>query len=348
MSPSNVLRALAFLGILGLAVGSTPAGAQGTSFPKLVNIGTNSPGTVFYALGSGLAKVVSAAAPFQMGVQPYTGTSTFLPLLNSGELDFGVINAVDTGLAYQGPQRLKVGGRNPFPHVINTRLAMRGAPQMISLLVIKDSPFRSIHDLKGKRVTGEYPAHLAAWVGMFGALASAGLTWSDIKVVPVPAVNEGLDALVQGRADLSFHALNAAKVKEADATRGVRHLSIDCSPQGQERLKTAVPGYYPRNVKPGEATAVVEETCAIAYDLYLVTHRGLPNVVVYATLNAIWENIDKLPPLHPGFKEWTRERAVDPGVTTPYHPGAVQFYRERGLWSIKMDDVQQKLLALDR
>ncbi|MBI2369593.1 MAG: hypothetical protein HYV08_05030, partial [Deltaproteobacteria bacterium] len=34
-------------------------------------------------------------------VQPYTGTSTFLPLINTGELDFGIVNAVDMGLAYQ-------------------------------------------------------------------------------------------------------------------------------------------------------------------------------------------------------------------------------------------------------
>jgi TRAP-type uncharacterized transport system substrate-binding protein len=60
--------------------------------PKSAVIGTNTPGTVFYALASGLAKVASEAGPVQTSVQPYTGTSTFLPLLNSGELDFGIVN----------------------------------------------------------------------------------------------------------------------------------------------------------------------------------------------------------------------------------------------------------------
>lgn len=218
---------------------------------------------------------------------------------------------------------------------------------MVSMLVRKDSSIKTIREIKGKRVTGEYPAQLAVWYNMFAFLSSAGMTWDDVKVVPVPAGNEGVDALVQGRADVSVHALNSAKVREADAAVGVRHLSNDCSPQGEERLRKAVPGYYPRWVKAGQAAAVVEDTCVNAYDIYLTTYKGLTEQVVGTILKAIWENVDKLPPFHPLFKEWTRERAVDPDVTIPYHPGAVQFYRERGVWSTKMDDAQRKLLALN-
>jgi TRAP-type uncharacterized transport system substrate-binding protein len=36
---------------------------------------------------------------------------------------------------------------------------MRGAPLMVGLLVRRDSPIRSIHEIRGKRLTGEYPAH---------------------------------------------------------------------------------------------------------------------------------------------------------------------------------------------
>jgi TRAP transporter TAXI family solute receptor len=321
--------------------------AQAQQLPKSVTVGTNPAGTVFYALASGLANVISSAAPFQAVVQPYTGTSTFLPLIDNGELDLGVVNAVDMGQAYQGPARLKIGGRNPFPHVPNARLLMRGSPLTASLVVRKDSPIKTVYDVKGKRVTGEYPAHLAVWTSVYGSLATGGLTWDDVKVVPVPAVNEGIDALVQGRADVSNHAVGSAKVKEADAAIGVRYVSLDCTPQGEERIKKAVPGYYLTTLKSGSSTGILGDTCVQSYDIYMVGHKALSPQAVQATLKALWDNVEKLPPLHPQFKEWTRERAASADVTMPYHPAAVQFYKEKKAWSAKMDETQKKLLALN-
>jgi TRAP-type uncharacterized transport system substrate-binding protein len=189
------------LSTLSLLLASTVA-AQ--SQPRTLTLASNPPGTVFYALASGLAKFASEGAPFQMVVQPYSGTSTFLPLLDTGEIDFGVNNAVDMALSYQGPERLKIGGRNPFQHTPNVRLIMRGSVLMTALLVRKDSPIKTIHDIRGKRLTGEYPAQLANWYNLFGFLTGAGMKWEDVKIVPVPAVNEGIDALIQGRADVAY------------------------------------------------------------------------------------------------------------------------------------------------
>src|SRR5918999_4566711 len=131
--------------------------------PKSVAVGSNPPGSLFYALASGLSKVISESTPIQAQVQPHAGTSTFLPLIDSGELDLGVVNAVDIGLAYQGPNRFKIGGRNPFPQIPNSRLIMRGSPLRSSLIVRKDSPIKTIADVKGRRVTREYPAQTAVW-----------------------------------------------------------------------------------------------------------------------------------------------------------------------------------------
>jgi TRAP transporter TAXI family solute receptor len=334
---SRVLVALALATLAAFA--ARPVAAQ-----PVAGVGANPPGTVFYAVASGLAKAVSEAGTARLTVQPYTGSSTFIPLVQSGELEFGVVNAVDMALAQRGPA-FKIGGRNPFPPAPGLRLVMRGAPLLIGLVVRKDAPIRTVQDVRGKRVTGEYPAHLAVWYNMFGLLASGGLGWSDVKVVPVPAVNDGLDALVQGRADVSTFALGGAKVKEADAAGGVRFLSTDCSPEGEARLRKAVPGYYPRWVKAGTSTGIVEDTCLVAYDLYLATGRTIADGLVEAALKGIWERVDSLPPVHPVFREWTRERAVDPDVTLPYHPAAVRFYRERGAWKAGMDAVQQRLLG---
>lgn len=336
------LVALAALAALFLAGQITEA----QPLPKSVVVATNPPGTVFYAVASGLSKVVSGSAGFSMSVQPHAGTSTMLPLLNTGEVEFGLVNAVDMGMSYRGPS-FKVADRNPFPHTPNLRLVMRGSPLMVGLLVRKDSPIKNVHDVKGKRFTGEYRTHLAVWYNMFGHLSSAGLTWNDVKVVPVGNVNDGVDALVQGRADVSQHALNSAKVREADAAVGVRHISDDCSREGEARTRKAVPGYYLRAVKAGTAAAVTEDICVVAYDTYFAAAKGTPDAVVEAVLKSIWEGVDQLAPIHPMLKEWTRERAVDPEVTIPYHPAAIRFFKERGIWKGEMDPAQQKLLSLN-
>jgi len=339
---SLVIAVSIVLGLV-LALGTWTWAQQ---MPKAVTIGANPPGTVFYALASGLALVAGEGALIRASVQPYSGTSTFLPLLNTGELDFALVNAVDIGMAYVGREKLKVGGKNDFQHSPDIRLVMRGAPLLVGLIVKKDSPYKTVYDVKGKRVTGEYPAHQAVWFNMFGLLASAGLTWNDVKVVPVPAVNDGIDALVQGRADVTTFAHNAAKVREADAAIGVRFLPIDCSPDADKRVRQAVPGYYTRVVKAG--AAVVEDTCSIAYDLYFATHKAAQDQVVTAVLKAIWDNTDKLKPIHPVFKEWTRDRAATAEITLPYHPAAIKFYKEKGVWKPEMDQAQEKLLAQGR
>ena len=340
--PGRKVPAAAIIAYL-LAV--TSAGAQ--KLPASTTIGTNPAGTAFYAVSAGLAKVISGAGPMQSIVQPYTGSSTFLPLLDSGELDFGIVNAVEMNLGYQGPAKLKISGKNPLPHVPNTRLIMRGSPLTVSLVVRKDSSMKTVQDVKGKRVTGEYPANIAIWFHVYTELANAGLTWDDVKVVPVPAVNDGVDALVQGRADAANHAVGVAKVKEADAAIGVRYLSLDCSPQGDARVRKAVPGYYLITLKSGSSTGIVGDTCVLAYDIYMVGHKGLSNEVVTHSLKAIWDNIDKLPPLNPQFNEWTRERAASADVTIPYHPAAMQFYKEKTLWNAKLDEAQKRLLAIN-
>ena len=149
----------AAISTLLLTIGS----ADAQKLPASTTIGTNPAGTVFYTVSAGLAKVISGAGTMQSVVQPYTGSSTFMPLLDNGEIDFGIINAVETNLGYQGPAKLKISGKNPLPHVPNLRLIMRGSPLSVSLVVKKDSPIKTVHDIKGKRVTGEYPANIAIW-----------------------------------------------------------------------------------------------------------------------------------------------------------------------------------------
>ncbi len=328
--------------VLSLALAMTSS--AGPAVPESFTIATNPPGTLFYALGSGLARVLTDFAGIRVVVQPYSGSSVFLPLLNAGELQLGVVNAVDVALAYRGPERMRIAGRNPFQPAPNIRLVVRGGPNYVAQWVRRDSPFRSVADLRGRRVTGVYSAHLAVWFNTYGNLASCGLTWSDVQVVPVSTVGEGMRALVAGRADSAAYALGAADVQEADTSIGLRALSICADEQGQRRLREAVPGYYAARVRAGRSAGVVEDVWVQAYDIYLLTHKDLPDDAVYRITRALWEHNRKLWPLHAAFEEWATRRYTDPGVTVPYHPGAIRLYREKGAWTPQMEQAQARLL----
>lgn len=335
---------VAFSMAITLAVTSAFA-AEKTSLPKSVNIGSNPSGTLFYSLTSGVAATISEHAPFKAEPAPYSGSSTFLPLLNEGrELDFGINNAVDMAMAYQGADKLKIGGRNPFTNTPNVRLVVRGGAMTVGFHVPKSSNIHHVRDLKGRKVAGEYPAHLAVWYNGFGSLASCGMTWADVDVVPVPAVNDGIDALKDGRVMAAIHAVGSGKVREADAAIGVRMISICDDAQAKQRLSKSVPGYYASRLKAGSTAGITEDVSAVSYDVYLTTHKKLSNRVVYEAVKALWNGQKTLFAKHPILKRWKSNRFASTEVTLPYHPGAIEFYKEKGVWTSAMDKTQQQLL----
>jgi TRAP-type uncharacterized transport system substrate-binding protein len=115
---SNLRRLVIATAFLLVQIFASAGNAQQP--PKSVTVGTNPAGTVFYAVGGGLASVISGGAPFQAVIQPHTGSSTFLPLLDNGEIDFGIINAVEITLL----TRARAGSKSPAEipcHMFQTR-----------------------------------------------------------------------------------------------------------------------------------------------------------------------------------------------------------------------------------
>ena len=75
---SHDMHFLASLTATAIILATSDSG-QAQKLPASTTIGTNPAGTAFYAVSAGLAKVISGAGPMQSIVQPYTGSSTFLP-----------------------------------------------------------------------------------------------------------------------------------------------------------------------------------------------------------------------------------------------------------------------------
>lgn len=63
---------------------ANPAGAQA------LGIGTAPQGSIGYNMGSAIAQVIAETEKIQARVQPHSGSSAILLLVNSGELDLGL------------------------------------------------------------------------------------------------------------------------------------------------------------------------------------------------------------------------------------------------------------------
>ncbi len=309
----------------------------GEGLPRTMAIGTNPAGSMYYAVGTALAKVLTEKSPIQVRVQPYAGTTAFIPLLNSGELEMGINNIHDLHLAYKGEK--------PFPLSPNVRNLSVLFPLRIGFVVRNDSPMRRVEDVKGKRVTGKYSAQLAVFFNTAGMLASANLTWDDITMVPVTNVNEGLQALMDGRTDVAAFALGAAKMEEANAAipGGVRILAVNDTPAGAKRMGDVMYGSYPLRVKPG-ITGVREEIPVMAYDSYLTTSTATSDAAALEIVKALWNNVGQIQGNHPILRAFNQDSMVKANTSVPYHAGAAKFYREHGKWSDAMETAQRTLL----
>lgn len=334
----------AFVATLSLA-----AGAAAQQPPTNLFMAAGPAGTVQYTFAAAVAKVVSDNGPAPLVVGQFGGSSTFLHAVATGEVTFGLATVLDFAMMYRGPDKLKIGGRNPYPHTPDLRLVTVGADLIVGFLVAKSSNMTKVQDIKGRKVAGEFPAHLGAYVNTYAQLRNANYTWSDVVVVPVPGLPQGVEALNAGRVEVATIGVGAPQVREMDAKMGVRHLANDCSPAAMKRVTDEVPGYHFVTMKPrANLPGVPEEMCLTAWPVGIVTSAKQPDAAVTAMLKPLYENAAKLGEMHPGLRGWTQKTFVWPDATAPYHPAAVAYYKSVGAWSPDMDAVQAKLIALGK
>lgn len=321
------------------------AGVAVAELPETVYIASGQAGSLQHTVASAVAKVASDNLGIKVVVRPYSGTTAFFPVLNDGEVEFGLAPSVDFALSYQGPERLKIGGRNPYPQTPELRLVASGSKLIAGMLVRKDSEIGTVADLEGKTIAGEYPAHLGAYINTFAHLLNAGHTWDDVDIVPAAGLNQGMDALVNGRVDGAVYGVGAPKVREADASVGVRFAPDLCTDEAKQRVQDSIPGYGFITLPAGRLPGIVEDTCVTAYSLYLVASTSTAEEVVEAVASALYEDASELAQYHPTLRGWKAETAVTPQATLPYHDAAVAAYKAKDAWSADMDARNMELLG---
>ena len=216
-----------------------------------VGISTSPQGTLTYAVGAAVAKVLNEAGGIQARVQPSSGTGAGIPLLESGEIDLGLANTLELYDAYHG-----VGTFDGRPNKSLRTIAVV-FPIKVGLFVRNDSPIKSIKDMKGHSVAYGFTSQEIIKKTVDAMLATEGLSIKDLKPVLVPNLVRGVDELIGGRADITTFALGGGKVSEADAAVGIRFVTLRNTPEALAGLKKEFRTAYIAKAEPSPSGAPV-------------------------------------------------------------------------------------------
>jgi TRAP transporter TAXI family solute receptor len=265
-------------------------------------------------------------AKLQSRVQPYSGSSAVLPLVNSGELDLAVCNVLEIEEATRGEG--PYNGRKQA----NLRVLAVIFPLLSSIFVRNDSPIKSLADLKGKRIPAGFSAQVTLDRIIDAVLANGGVERKDIVPVLVPNVIRGADDFVEGKIDGGFFALGAAKVLEVHkSTGGIRYLPLSDDAAAVARMKKHMSYAYVTTVNPSPAFAgVAQPTKLMAYDYLVAVGSHVKDEHAYRIAKAMYEGKPKLIESLGAFRGFNPD-LMNRAMPASFHRGSLKFYQEKGI-----------------
>lgn len=316
--------AIAFL----LAAASAPASAQ------TMTIATNPQGSIFYTVGVSVAKLLNDKLGLHVLVRPTAGSTSNVPPLDRGEIEFAILNIVDANGAYEATDHFE--GQPPAR---NLRLVTPIFQVLFGLGVADDSPFQAIRDIKGARIPTEYAAQKAVVPSITAFLANGGLTFEDMKPFPVTNYIKGIEALGDGKVDVAAIAPDTAATMELHTRLsrhgGLRMLPADISPDAWGRVLKLFPSMKWVMLKPSPTMPPIRSEIPVTTSgVFLATHDKMPAELIYTVLKTIRDNKAELVAAHPIFNSFDPDAMADIAAT-PYHDGAQKLLKELGQWPPK-------------
>jgi hypothetical protein len=301
-----------------------------TASAKTIGIGTTKGGFTNQA-GQAISKVVSQKTDLQMRAQPFGGSSVYVPALNAGQIEFGLVNELESLYAVTGTVIYK-GRKHP-----NIRVATVLIPFRVAVFVRKGSDIKTLKDLKGKRVSSGWASQRIIQPLMDAELANAGLTYDDVIKVPVPNVIKSADDFAAGKTDMFFFVFGAGKVREINAkVGGIRVLPFDSAPGPMAEARKYVPPAFPLAVKPSKRNVGVDKPMNImTYFHTVAVNKDVPDDVVYKVVKTMHDYSADLVKAFPGMRLFKPSRMVKKFKGLTYHPGAIKYYKEIKMWPPK-------------
>ena len=284
------------------------SGCSGTT--DELRFGTGGTGGTYYAFGSALAPQLQNDTGSTVEVKVTTGSEANLRLLQTGMVDLAIVQS--DALQYAS----KEDGANYS--------AVAGLyTEACQIVVTKDSGITSVAELAGKRVSiGELESGVTRNAEQI--LMASGLT-PDMLQVSRLSFSDSAAAMERGEIDAFFCTAGAPTNAVADLAGklDIQLLSID--QRSVDQLTSLYPWYAPCAIPAGTYQGQGEDVTTLGVQAVLVAGNELDAAVVKQITSTLYQNGGSLP-----------GAGLDPAggilsVPTPFHPGAAEYYQERGI-----------------
>jgi TRAP transporter TAXI family solute receptor len=308
-------------------IAAAVAVAGGLSAPaeaaqQFINVLTGGTSGVYYPLGVAIGKIYSDKIPnVKTQVQATKASVENLVLLQQGrgELAFALGDALKA--AWEGDA--EAGFKNKLD-----RLRTIGAiyPNYIQIVANAGSGIKTLADLRGKSVSVGAPKS-GSELNSRAILTAAGLSYKDLGKVEYLPFAESIDLMKNRQLDATLQSagLGVASLKDLSNSTDITVVAVP-----KEVVDKIGPPFasvmIPANTYPGQDKDV--PTAAVIN--YLVTSSAVSDDLAYQMTRLIFESLPELANSHAAGKEIKLETAAM-GSPVPLHPGAIRYYKEKGL-----------------
>lgn len=309
-------------GVAALALAAAACGGAGAPAQRL-SIATGNPGGVYYVLGGAYAQVLGRSLPGTEATAEVTSASV-------ENLRFVARKSADVAftLADTADDAARGRGRFEAPLPIRTLAAVH---TNLTHVVVREGGPATVAALRGRRVSTGSP-NSGTEVIADRLLRAAGLDPARDVTRERLGVAESAAALKDGTVDAFFWSAGVPTpaVLELASTPGVKIRLLDHGDLLPALVSAHGPLYaaasIPERTYPGVPAAQVT-----AVRNLLVVHAEMPDELAYALVKALLGAREELAAVHPAARE-IEPRSAASGSPVPYHPGAVRYFREAGVW----------------
>jgi hypothetical protein len=322
---------LALSSLVMVSCGPTDKAEKSPDSRRFLSLGTAPPGGAFFVVGGALSEVLQThpgPISWQVTAEATKGTQENIRRLAAGELDLALANAAITYFAVRGEG--KWGSAQPVQAVMTL------APNVALFLTPASTGIESLADLAGHRVViGPAGAGFEYFVEPI--LEAHGVSYADLSVLHNTQA-AAVDMLADGSAAAAFlgGAVPTASITQATSTKDIRFTPF--AEEAVEDLVTSYP-FFDRVTIPGGTYRGQDEPFfgLNVGSMHLITGANQDEDLIYEVTRTLWEFRSEVVERHAAGRAIQPEVVVrDTGVE--FHPGAVRYYQEIGIWPSETND----------